>query len=191
MKLKTCQKCQKEFPYRFKTEDGKEHVCNLRKFCLQCSPFNKHNTKDLTKEDYISVFSESNGVKYKICPKCSQKFEITKENFYITKKGKIYSHCKSCGKTRTLEQQRSLKLKAIKYKGGCCEMCGYNKYFGSLDFHHIDPSKKDFGISKGRCYNFEKIKIELDKCKLVCKNCHGEIHGGIKIGASRGNRTLI
>lgn len=70
------------------------------------------------------------------------------------------------------------KLKAIEYKGGKCQICGYNKCVRSLQFHHLDPNEKDFGISGGT-KSFEKLKPELDKCILVCANCHGEIHDGL------------
>lgn len=68
------------------------------------------------------------------------------------------------------------KIKAIDYKGGKCEICGYDKSNWSLEFHHTDPNNKDFNISSKSHFNWDKIKIELDKCILVCKNCHGEIH---------------
>ena len=75
------------------------------------------------------------------------------------------------------EIRRSNKLKAIEYKGGCCEKCGYNKCPGSLVFHHEDPNQKEFGISaNGVSRSFEKMKPELDKCVLLCSNCHNEIH---------------
>ncbi len=67
------------------------------------------------------------------------------------------------------------KIKAVEYKGGKCELCGYNKCISSLTFHHKDPMKKDFTIS-GKSYSWDRIKNEVDKCILVCNNCHGEIH---------------
>lgn len=140
--------------------------------------------------DYKDVFIEQNKIKYKLCPECKQYLEYNSTNFYITEAGKFHHYCKSCCKDRTLIRQKDLKQQCVDYKGGKCYFCGYNKYYGSLDFHHKDPSKKDYGISRGRCYNFDKLKIELDKCILVCRNCHGEIHGGIiEIGSSSENRT--
>lgn len=69
---------------------------------------------------------------------------------------------------------------AVQYKGGKCCVCGYNKYLGALEFHHLNPNEKDFGISnKGYTRSFEKVKEELDKCILVCSNCHKEIHAGL------------
>lgn len=79
-------------------------------------------------------------------------------------------------------QRRRLKVKemAVEYKGGKCMCCGYDKYQGALEFHHLDPNEKDFNFSqKGYCRSWEKVKIELDKCVLVCANCHREIHAGL------------
>ena len=63
--------------------------------------------------------------------------------------------------------------------GGKCKVCGYNKYYGALDFHHINPNEKGFTLSKKATYNFERVKIELDKCIMLCSNCHRELHGGL------------
>jgi hypothetical protein len=73
---------------------------------------------------------------------------------------------------------RKLKEKAIAYKGGKCQSCGYNRYNGSLQFHHVNATTKSFEIS-GKSISFERLKPELDKCVLVCSNCHGEIHGNV------------
>jgi len=75
-------------------------------------------------------------------------------------------------------RRKSLRAQAVEYKGGKCMFCGYNKCREALDFHHID--KKKFGLSeKGMTRSWEKTKEELDKCILVCANCHREIHAGI------------
>jgi len=75
------------------------------------------------------------------------------------------------------EQRRKVKLQCIEYKGGRCSVCGYDKCPAALEFHHMDPLKKDFGISSnGASRSFEKCKSEIDKCILVCSNCHAEIH---------------
>lgn len=72
--------------------------------------------------------------------------------------------------------RKRMKEKSVEYKGGSCQMCGYDKCIGALEFHHIDPTQKDFGISSYIYLSWDKIKIELDKCILVCANCHREIH---------------
>ena len=78
------------------------------------------------------------------------------------------------------ERRQKLRKMAREYKGDQCQLCGYKRYAGALDFHHLDPKKKDFGISvRGLTRSWEKIKKEIDKCVLVCANCHREIHAGI------------
>lgn len=71
------------------------------------------------------------------------------------------------------------KKKAIDYKRGRCQRCGYTSDFLSVfDFHHSDPSVKEVGIGVlvQRHRRFETLKPELDKCELVCANCHRIIH---------------
>jgi hypothetical protein len=68
-----------------------------------------------------------------------------------------------------------IKMEMVKYKGGKCEKCGYNKSLRALQFHHVDPTQKDFNIGGVTTMN-ESVKNELDKCILVCANCHSEIH---------------
>jgi len=77
-------------------------------------------------------------------------------------------------------RRRKLKGMAIEYKGGRCQICGYSKYQGALDLHHIDPNEKDFSLgSKGYTRSWERIKEELDKCALLCATCHREVEGGV------------
>lgn len=92
---------------------------------------------------------------YKLPDKGSKKGNVPKE-YYQTKRYRI-------------------KKEMVEYKGGECEMCGYQKSLRALQFHHKDPSKKDFNIGGITAMN-ENVKKELDKCILVCANCHSEIH---------------
>ncbi len=72
--------------------------------------------------------------------------------------------------------RQKLKEKAIEYKGGCCGKCGYDRCDSALEFHHLDPKEKDFAIGSYSVLSWEKVKVELDKCIMVCANCHREIH---------------
>ena len=72
-----------------------------------------------------------------------------------------------------------VKKRAVDYKGGKCQVCGYDRCIRSLDFHHVDPTKKEFSISEFKNKKIENLKNELDKCILLCSNCHGEVHDGI------------
>ena len=112
----------------------------------------------------------------KICPKCGERF-IPKPN------GQTRRYCFNCVPEKiTLsgngsEMRKIIKQWALEYKGGKCECCGYNACKEALDFHHIDETKKSFGISDRNIpLDWEIIKKELDKCILVCANCHREIH---------------
>ncbi len=75
-------------------------------------------------------------------------------------------------------RRRRLRDRAIAYRGGRCTLCGYNKCSAALVFHHPDPLGKDFTISS-RMTSWKAIVRELDKCDLVCANCHAEIHDGL------------
>ena len=78
---------------------------------------------------------------------------------------------------------------AIEYKGSKCEICAYDKCADAFEFHHLDSLKKDFGISeKGYTRSWDKVKEELDKCRLLCANCHREEHS--KLAASSGNARM-
>lgn len=77
-------------------------------------------------------------------------------------------------------KRRVIKKALIEYKGSKCERCGYNKCIRALEFHHINPNEKDFGISKCITKSMSTLKQEVDKCILVCSNCHAEIHEEIE-----------
>ena len=81
---------------------------------------------------------------------------------------------------RAVQKRRKLiKGQAIDYKGGQCEVCGYARCRDALEFHHLDGNNKSFGISeKGYTRSWGKVKAEIEKCLLLCSNCHRELHGG-------------
>lgn len=84
-------------------------------------------------------------------------------------------NCKNKQSVQT--RRKSIKSRSIEYKGGKCEKCNYSKCIEALEFHHTDPNEKDFGLSaKGLTHSWDKIKNELDKCILLCANCHREEH---------------
>jgi hypothetical protein len=106
--------------------------------------------------------------------------------------------CKKHGKTKHFERQDGLyrcgkcasewviknrirkKKKLVGMFDGCCKVCGYKKYIGALDFHHLDPMNKSFSSSvKGLSYSWNSVTREAKKCILLCKNCHTEVENGI------------
>lgn len=78
------------------------------------------------------------------------------------------------------QQERAIKrkLELIEYKGGECERCHYRHNLSALEFHHIKPNEKVFQLDSRHLsnMNIEKLKNEVDKCVLLCANCHREIH---------------
>ena len=78
------------------------------------------------------------------------------------------------------KRRRKIKVMSIEYKGGKCQVCGYNKCQAALELHHLNKSEKNFGIGdKGYTRSWEKVRAELDKCILLCASCHREIGSGI------------
>ena len=74
--------------------------------------------------------------------------------------------------------RQDIKRQLVEYKGGKCQICGYDKCQEALEFHHLDPNEKSFQISGGT-KSFESLKPEVDKCVLLCANCHRELHAGL------------
>ncbi len=104
----------------------------------------------------------------------------TLTNCNFCKKQFVYKHkndridcCQVC---MNRHARRAAKLKFLEYKGGKCEICGYNKSPKALVFHHLNPLEKEFTISGFLTRNFNSVKKELDKCQLLCCNCHAEQH---------------
>lgn len=90
-----------------------------------------------------------------------------------TRKNFIGLICRNCSKNY---QTYYKKTKAIEYLGGKCEICGYDKNISALDFHHRNPEEKEISVSSLYQYSWERMKEELDKCQLLCANCHRELH---------------
>lgn len=72
-----------------------------------------------------------------------------------------------------------LKERSVYVMGEKCQCCGYNKCITALEFHHLDPLKKDFSFGDNTNRSWQNTKEELKKCILVCANCHREIHSGL------------
>lgn len=102
-----------------------------------------------------------------LCSVCGKTFIYSRDK----RGGSTTTRCGKCG---VQKWRKAKKLKAIEYKGGKCEICGYSKCIWALEFHHINPELKLFEIGNNT-FSWEKNQKELDKCILVCANCHREI----------------
>lgn len=93
---------------------------------------------------------------------------------------RTYQDRKEYLKAAVTKRRRTLKLRAIGIMGGNCVLCGYDKHPGILEFHHVDPITKSFGVSNGGfSRSWQSIYDEIQKCILVCANCHREIELGM------------
>ena len=77
--------------------------------------------------------------------------------------------------------RHATKDRIVESMGGRCVVCGYSRCNSSLDLHHLNPEEKDFSFASALASpkSWTKFVVELRKCVLVCRNCHGEIHEGV------------
>lgn len=98
----------------------------------------------------------------------------------MAKETRTYSDRRAYLSKATNIRRSRIKVKMVEYLGGRCQVCGYDKYIGSLDFHHVNSKSKSFNLSVDNLYrSWEVIMAELDKCVIVCSNCHRELHAGL------------
>jgi hypothetical protein len=162
-----CKDCGKEFKSVIKI-NGVRKKLHTRLNCLECLPYGR------IKPNLIFNFKE--------CNYCHRTFDLS--YFYKNNKFKhgYSSACRKCAVKNNLQNRGKFKLKCLEYKGGKCIKCGYNKCPEAMDFHHRNPEEKSFSIFEVRTRVFDdKIKFELDKCDLLCANCHRETHREEKI----------
>ena len=150
--MNICKKCGENIRSEAMI-DGRLRYFYGRKLCLKCQPF-VYNRKIKTK-----------------CRDCGIEYRW----YHGNPEGNNMYRCNKC-KQKPKHTRTEIKARCVEYKGGACERCGYNKCNRSLDFHHVTQDKVG-GISQlSRTLSWEELKIELDKCILVCKNCHFELH---------------
>ncbi len=93
--------------------------------------------------------------------------------------GRGYYRCKRCRQERVSEWRRRVKIRLVEEAGGRCALCGYDRCLAALHFHHTDPARKSFGLSRrGVTRSFAEARTEAAKCVLLCANCHAEVEAG-------------
>jgi len=131
----------------------------------------KHNLKT---DGRIREQSTINNQTYYICGSC-KKHKPTDQFYKKTETTKQF-YCKDCFNEYVKQRWKERKKKAIEYKGGKCASCGYNRCPDVLEFHHRNSETKEFDWKKLRQMAWNKALKELDKCDLLCANCHREKH---------------
>lgn len=160
--VKQCKKC------------GKDFIRANSSFCYDCLPSGlsdsaRHTAKAKLERELNPIIIS--------CKNCGQKFELP----YGEVNRRYCYTCmpKELSKTESNMLLRKFgKKRALQYLGGKCVCCGFDAYPASLEFHHIDDSNKSFNISnKIKSTELsQEIYDELDKCVILCSNCHRAYH---------------
>ena len=169
-----CEKCNKEI-----TEDYRIDKVSKKtppRFCSKSCSHSRVRTEESKKKTSRSLYAK-HGTEPRLCKVCDSILKYTNRS----------GVCRGCldssptktryGYLRDFRERRKKEL--IEYKGGKCIKCGYNRCIAALEFHHRDPAQKDFTIGNNkanRSKTLEAIKKEVDKCDLLCSNCHREVH---------------
>lgn len=194
IKKRLCRKCNNDFPLTieyFCPRKTDKNGFNL--YCKECINSEKRE-KRINKRKISNKGGFIPGIEGKRCTICKNSYPCTLDYFGKHKGNKsgLDTFCKECrrnrnlnnfykasdkwkathNRTKCIKQQR---IKELKENSGGCLKCKENRYY-LLDYHHIDPSTKLFQIAQGGSKGWEKVKNEIDKCILLCKNCHSEFH---------------
>lgn len=169
-----------------RTVNGVDKSHQLKGTCKDCSK--KISITRVRCEECKDKLSKLPRRRYKMtnrttCDKCG--IVKTKENCFSPEDGIWSTKCRKCCRVVGKTSEKKIKQECVDYKGGKCQVCGYNKYLGALDFHHLNPSEKDFTIARRKSSILDdEVRAELDKCALICSNCHREEHGRLAAGES-------
>ena len=175
--LKICSKCKiqkdiSEFTTSKTFMDGRYPSCKGCKWAVDKIWRSKNPDKVLASyEKYKKLHKNEMNIR-------SKNYYLNhKEDYYLASIEYVRLNKDKINKKQEIRRKDN-KIKALQYKGNSCQKCGYNKSSKALHFHHISPENKSFEVSKLliQSRNWEVIQTELDKCILLCGNCHSEEH---------------
>ena len=114
----------------------------------------------------------------KQCTKCKRILPLSEFNWRDKTKGTRRADCKDCHNQymKDVYKRKQQEIEQLKTQYQCAK-CGDNRGY-VLDFHHIDPSKKEGEVSRmiANNYKLETVYDEIKKCICLCSNCHREFH---------------
>lgn len=155
-----CRKCKEVKPITFFALD-KNLPYGYRRLCKNCMSKDIKEYYDLKKKDGR-------------CVRCGKK---------VDRKITLCNLCIKKDTIRVIKKRKLNKIRAINYLGGVCKECGLkSNIYWIYDFHHCNKDK-EFGLCDEMGHSWEKLKIELDKCELLCANCHRTKHWNLKNGS--------
>jgi transposase len=97
----------------------------------------------------------------------------------FVKDSRGHYRCPPCQVERVSEWRRRVKELLVAEAGGACAVCGYDRHPRALEFHHLDPETKAFGLGSGNSFSLATARAEAAKCALLCGNCHAEVEAGV------------
>lgn len=122
-------------------------------------------------EENFNFKNKLTGKRNTICKSCMR---ISRQKDYQNKKERYFERLKNNKrKNREWFEQYKSTLK--------CERCPEN-HPGCLDFHHVNPEEKEGTVSQfaGQTYSIKKTLSEIEKCIVLCSNCHRKLHWDMK-----------
>ena len=158
-----CIICGKEF----------QAVRSTKKYCsTACQNQARRNKYAQNKSAPKTIYEKANNCSEKQCLICGKTFKPK------TSAANQRQCCYDCMPDGTQLHRGDFLAKLKLARGGKCERCGYNTCMKALEFHHLDPSQKDFTISNDRFRLADAVE-ESKKCILLCSNCHKELHDNL------------
>ena len=119
----------------------------------------------------------------KTCTVCKESKALDEFPKHPQHKDGYNSVCKKCMQKSNKKCRLNKKIHFIKKMGGECTNCKIKlteNNWPIFDFYHIDPSQKEVSWSTLRNWSNDKIEKELNKCTLLCANCHRLLHAKTK-----------
>ena len=103
------------------------------------------------------------------------------------RRGRNGFRCRQCRMEAVDRRRREIKRILVAEAGGACGICGYDRSPHALQFHHLEPLDKTFGLGAGGLTrSLDRARAEAAKCVLLCANCHAEVEAGLATIAQTG-----
>jgi hypothetical protein len=113
-------------------------------------------------------------------PRVSGRCATHGETLFVLRSDGNGRRCLRCRAEAVSRRRRRVKALLVAEAGGRCAACGYDRHLGALEFHHADPSTKQFALGNdGITRSIAVMRAEAAKCVLLCANCHAEIEAGL------------
>jgi predicted HNH restriction endonuclease len=122
-------------------------------------------------EKELDQFYNSKAGKYKKTSKCKVCLDIANKKWDIANKERNSKY--------KYDRRQNIKKQLFDYLGGKCKICGLIDHMSCYDFHHVNPQEKEKEVSYIAGYSLKRAMKEVEKCILLCSNCHRKLHAGV------------